>query len=58
MKYIKLIEICVGLGLGLGPAIGSIVIAHLSYANTMYVFGALNTLGIIICMGFIPNELN
>ena len=58
MKYITMIEITVGLGLGLGPTLGSIVYAQLEYEKTMYMFGGINTIGILICCCLLPNELN
>lgn len=58
MKYITIIEIVVGLGLGLGPAIGSVVYSQLAYANTMYVFGGINTFGLFAVCCMLPNELN
>lgn len=58
MKYISYIEIVVGVGLGLGPAIGSIVYAQVQYAWTMYFFGVLNLGGLISCVFLIPSKLN
>lgn len=58
MKYISYIEITVGMGLGLGPAIGSIFDKQVGYAWTMYIFGFLNLAAMIVCFFFIPNELN
>jgi hypothetical protein len=55
MKYIGYIEIFVGVGLGLGPTIGSIVYKFLKYEGTMYFFGGLNFFGLIICSFLIPS---
>ena len=46
MKYITYIEIVVGLGLGLGPLIGSAVYPYIKYEGTMYFFGCLNLITI------------
>lgn len=58
MKYISYIEITVGMGLGLGPAIGSVFDTHFGYAWTMYMFGILNAFAMIVCIFFIPSQLN
>ena len=58
MKYITYIEITVGLGLGVGPALGSVVYSSLQYQNTMYMFGCINTLGMFLCCCLLPGELN
>ena len=52
------IEIVAGLGTGLGPFIGSLVYKELQFAGTMYLFGSLNLLTIIICVFSLPNQLN
>ena len=57
-KYISYIEITVGLGLGLGPALGSVIFTEVGYEWTMYIFGFLNVLSMILCQFFIPSELN
>ena len=58
MKYIGYVEICVGLGLGLGPTIGSVFYSYLEYAGTMYLFAGLDGLGMLVCIIFIPSALN
>jgi len=58
MKYIGYIEISVGVGLGLGPTIGSVVFKFLGYEDTMYFFGGLNFLALVICCSLIPGALN
>ena len=58
MKYISYIEICVGLGLGLGPVLGSLINKYLSYEGTMYIFAAMNGVATLVCMLLIPNVLN
>ena len=58
MNKIRYIEICVGLGLGLGPFLGSLVYAHLQYDGTIYLFGVLNLFGLLASWLLIPAELN
>lgn len=58
MKYISYIEITVGVGLGMGPALGSVIYAQVGYAWTMYIFGFLNLAGLVVCYFFIPSVLN
>jgi hypothetical protein len=58
LKYIGYIEICVGLGLGLGPMISAFVFEALEYSGTMYLFAALNAIGTFITIIMLPNELN
>ena len=59
MRYIKYIEISVGLGLGIGPLAGDYLYETTEdFALSMYCFGALNLVTLIICMVLIPNELN
>lgn len=57
-KYLTYIEIVVGLGIGLGPTIGSFVYKYLDYSGTMYFFAGLNLLGVLMCYVFLPSELN
>ena len=57
-KHIAYVEIVVGLGLGIGPIIGSALFDVLGYVGIMYLFGALNLLvGFLVCM-LIPQQLN
>lgn len=58
MKYIGYVEISVGVGLGLGPTIGSIIFTYSDYQWTMYAFGAINFFALILCMVLIPSVLN
>lgn len=58
MKYISYIELVVGLGLALGPALGSMVYPHLGYAGTMYFFGSLNFAAMLTCFWCIPGEMD
>jgi MFS family permease len=58
MTYIKYIEIAVGLGLGLGPVAGDVLFELLDFELSMYCFGVLNFLTLMICALMIPNELN
>jgi len=58
MKYIGYIEICVGLGLGLGPVIGAVIYKQLEYEQTMYCFALLCGLTTLICRQLIPEVYN
>lgn len=58
MNMIRYIEICVGLGLGLGPFLGSLVYSSLKYEGTIYMFGFLNLFGVVLAFILIPSELN
>lgn len=58
MRYIGYIEISVGVGLGLGPTIGSVVYKYLAYEDTMYFFAGLDFLALISCAYLIPSVLN
>lgn len=48
----------VGMGLALGPALGSVVYTYLDFDGTMYFFGVLNAISMICCFFMIPNSLN
>lgn len=58
MKYISYIEIVVGMGLAMGPAIGAVFDKFTNYEYTMYIFGVLNTVAMVCCYWFLPKELN
>lgn len=58
MKYIGYIEIAIGIGLGMGPTVGSVVYSYVEYDGTMYFFGMVNLIGVLVCFLFIPNSLN
>jgi MFS family permease len=58
MKYIGYCEIWVGVGMGLGPMLGSAVYPLLGYDGTMYFFGVMNLIVMLMCLFFIPSELN
>jgi MFS family permease len=57
-KYISYIELIAGLGLSLGPAMGSVVYPYLNYSGTMYFFGLTNILAMTIVYYWIPDSLN
>jgi MFS family permease len=57
-KYIAYIEIAVGLGVALGPTVGSVVYTFYQYEKTMYFFGFVNLVGLLTCAAFIPNSMN
>lgn len=58
LAAITKIEITVGLGLGLGPFIGSIVYESLLFKGTMFLFGGLNAIAMVLCYLCIPSALN
>ena len=55
---VQKIEIYVGIGLGLGPTIGSAVYTYLDYEGTMYLYCAFTVVALITCIAFIPDVLN
>lgn len=57
-KYIGYMEITVGLGLGLGPIIGSFLFRFLKYEGTMYMFGGLCLFATVLCSYLIPDAIN
>lgn len=57
-KYVTYAEVALMLGEGIGPFLGAFVLPYLGYANTMYLFGIINTLGLIICIFVAPSALN
>lgn len=58
LKYIGYIEICVGVGLGMGPVIGSAVYGFLNYDGTMYFFALCDLIATFLCIFLIPGSLN
>ena len=58
MEIIRYIEMCVGVGLGAGPFLGSAVYGSIGYANTMYLFAALNAATLALCLWALPAALN
>ena len=58
MKYIGYLEIVVGLGASLGPALGSLLVALVQYDQVMYTFASTCLIALSLCYCYIPNELN
>ena len=54
----RYMEIVVNLGLAVGPALGGALINSLKYEGTLYLFGAINGLCIILCIFMIPKSMN
>ena len=52
------IEVVNGFGQAMGPFIGSIVYDRLQYEKTLFLFGGLNALAMIVSIIFIPSILN
>ena len=57
-KYISMIEIFVGLGLGMGPLLGTVIYQAFDYKNTMNMFALISLVGTILCGILLPHELN
>ena len=47
-----------GLGYSLGPVIGSAVYEKVSYAGTMYIFGGVTLINIILAHILLPSIVN
>jgi MFS family permease len=58
LKYIGFIEIAVGLGLGLGPMIGGLVVPYFQYEGAMLLLGCIILLGMALCYFTLPDKLN
>jgi len=57
-RHIGYIEISVGFGNGLGPGVGGFLYPIFGYEYTMYVFGVLCFIGMVLGIIMIPSELN
>lgn len=57
LRQISYIELSVGVGLGLGPTIGSILYFHFGYVWTMYSFGVLNTFSLVMSWVLLPKVM-
>jgi len=51
-------EIALGCGLGLGPAIGGFAYDYLDYKGTMYMFALIDLLCLVVCYFMISNKFN
>ena len=49
---------CSGAGLALGPIICSVVYNSLQYEGTMYLFGVIDLIALVVCFTFIPGVFN
>ena len=58
MNQIWYIEVCAGVGLGMGPFFGSMVYETFKYQGTLYLFAFLNLIGLFISYKYIPNQCN
>ena len=54
----RYMEIVVNVGLAVGPILGASLIETLDYNGTMYLFGAVNGLCMILCIFMIPKSMN
>ena len=55
---IRYIEIFINLGMGFGPVFGAILYERFKYEYTMYSFGGLSFIALLLCFLLIPNVLN
>ncbi len=56
--YIGYCQAAVGVGLMLGPVMGSLIYSGVKYAATFYIFAAILTVALVIVMFIIPGHLN
>lgn len=47
-----------GLGLMIGPVLGSLIYSSLGYRDTFFVFGGILIVGLVLCIILIPNNVN
>lgn len=57
-KYISYINMSLGLGLALGPVLGSLVYSFLNYRGTFYFFAAYIFFIGTVCVSLVPKRLN
>ena len=58
VRYIGYIEMCLGLGMFLGPFISGFMYSYLEYLGTFIFFGLLLVIGFIISVAMIPSRIN
>lgn len=58
IKYCAMTEICIGIGLACGPALGSLVFDALQFEYTLYLFGAICLVACIADILLLPSFLN
>lgn len=57
-RYIGYVEMALGVGDMIGPAIGSLVYEYSGFAGTFVVFGVMILIGVIFSIIMIPDMLN
>ena len=57
-KYFGLMEAACGLGLILGPPIGSLMYGYFGFQGAFYVFSIVILINLIVCIFLLPNKLN
>jgi MFS family permease len=57
-EYMGYCESAVGIGLMIGPVLGSLIYGFVGYAPTFYIFGSVIGLGLIIVFFLLPPRLN
>ena len=56
--YIGYVQTAVGLGLLLGPVIGTIIYSFAGYEGTFYILSGVLTCSLLITTFFLPSRLN
>jgi predicted MFS family arabinose efflux permease len=56
--YVGYVEMSLGVGDMIGPAIGGIVYDSFGYINTFFVFSSMILFGLVFSYFIIPNSLN
>lgn len=56
--YIGYVQTAVGLGLLLGPVIGTLIFSFAGYEGTFYILSGVLTCSLLITIFFLPNRLN
>ncbi len=57
-NYLGYCQASVGIGLMLGPVIGSALYTYFLFSNTFYIFAGVLALGMITVVFVIPNSIN
>ena len=57
-KYFGYFEAAIGLGLIIGPPVGSLMYGFFDYQWAFYAFSIFLTFNAILCVFLIPNSLN
>lgn len=55
--YISILETVLGVGIGFGPVIGTLVYSYTSWAITMYTFGLMLLAATIVIQIYLPSGI-